>query len=134
VRYSDVETLTTRNIQGENLRYSPIKTARLEKTIEMRLPKPAKELITVKSGRLFQVISDQKTNKNLRTICQYAGIEKPITYHCARHTFGTLFIHFGGDIGMLQQLMGHSKIETTSIYLHLAESLKRQEITLFDEI
>lgn len=134
VRYSDVKELTTKNLQGPNLVFTPQKTKRLEKQIEMRLPAPALELITAKSGKLFNVITDQKTNLNLKAIARHVGIHKHVTYHCARHTFGTLFIVFGGDVSQLQELMGHSKIETTSNYLHMAESLKNQNLTVFDEI
>jgi integrase/recombinase XerD len=133
-RYSDVAELTHRNIKGTNLVYTPQKTARLEKQIEMRLPVPAYELLHKRQGRLFDVISDQKTNRNLKAILQHVAIDKNITFHSARHTFGTLFIAMGGDVSVLQQLMGHSKIETTSEYLHLAESLKTQTVTVFDEI
>lgn len=133
-RYSDVAELTNRNIKGDYLVFTPIKTKALGKEITMRLPLPAKELLTARTGKLFDVITDQKTNHNLKVIMQHAGICKHITFHSARHTFGTLFIHFGGDVSLLQQLMGHSKIETTSAYLHLAESIKAQSVTLFDDM
>jgi site-specific recombinase XerD len=132
LRHSDLAELTHRNIQGSNIIFTPIKTKRLEKQIEMRLPAPAAELITTTTGKLFHVISNQKSNQNLKQITQHLSIGKKVTMHVARHTFGTLFIHLGGDIASLQALMGHSKIETTSQYLHLAESLKRQQATYFD--
>lgn len=133
-RYSDITELTTRNVKGEYLVFTPVKTKSQDKEITMRLPLPAKALITAKQGKLFNVLTDQKTNTNLKLIMQHAGIARHITFHSARHTFGTLFITFGGDVSMLQQLMGHSKIETTSEYLHLAESLKSQQVTVFDDI
>jgi site-specific recombinase XerD len=134
LRYSDIGELTTRNIAGDNLIFTPLKTKRLEKQIEMRLPEPAKQLIAGRTGKLFHVLTDQKSNQNMKAIAAHAGIQKHVTMHVARHTFGTLFIHFGGDISTLQTLMGHSKIETTSQYLHLAESLKTQQVTYFDGI
>lgn len=133
-RYSDIKHLSSKNIQGQNLVFTPVKTKRLEKQINMRIPAPAFELIKGCKGQLFTPITAQKTNENLKELMKYAKIYKHITFHCARHTFGTLFIHLGGDVSVLQALMGHAKIETTSEYLHLAESLKKQSVTLFDGV
>lgn len=44
--------------------------------------------------------------------------------HLCRHTFATCFILCGGDLSSLQILMGHSSIETTTAYLHLAEQYR----------
>jgi site-specific recombinase XerD len=54
---------------------------------------------------------------------------KRITFHCARHTFATNFLRFDGRIEVLQKIMGHSKIETTMIYVHMskAEIVKQME-------
>ena len=41
--------------------------------------------------------------------------------HVLRHTFGSLFVKNGGNLAVLSRLMGHSKIETTTIYVHMSE-------------
>ena len=56
-----------------------------------------------------------------RRLFARAGIIGPKTGpHTLRHTFGTFYIREGGGIRQLQQIMGHSRIETTMIYVHLA--------------
>ena len=40
--------------------------------------------------------------------------------HVLRHTFGTHFISNGGSVLVLQQIMGHSNIKTTQVYIELA--------------
>lgn len=50
--------------------------------------------------------------------CQDAGITKHITSHCLRHTYCTHSIESGVAIHFVQQLMGHSSLETTQIYAH----------------
>lgn len=43
---------------------------------------------------------------------------KRFSPHTMRHTFATTFLQNGGDIGTLQQILGHSDISTTAVYLH----------------
>ena len=50
-----------------------------------------------------------------------AGITGPKTGpHTLRHTFGTFYIRSGGGVRQLQEIMGHTRIETTMIYVNLA--------------
>ena len=44
--------------------------------------------------------------------------------HLLRHTFGTSFILGGGDLEFLRIYMGHSSVETTQKYLHLANNMR----------
>jgi integrase/recombinase XerD len=43
------------------------------------------------------------------------------TPHVCRHTFSTEWIRSGGDVMVLSQILGHSSISTTNIYIHLAQ-------------
>ncbi len=50
-----------------------------------------------------------------------AGITGPKAGpHTLRHTFGTFYIRNGGQVSQLRIIMGHSKLETTMIYVHLS--------------
>ena len=40
--------------------------------------------------------------------------------HTLRHTFGTNYVRSGGGVRQLQYILGHQRIETTMIYVHLA--------------
>ena len=51
-------------------------------------------------------------------------LDTSITFHALRHSFATEFIKSGGDIWELKNILGHSSINTTSIYLHMAENFK----------
>jgi integrase/recombinase XerC/integrase/recombinase XerD len=44
--------------------------------------------------------------------------------HLLRHTFATSFILGGGSVEVLRIYMGHSSIETTQKYLHLANNMR----------
>lgn len=48
------------------------------------------------------------------------GLDDKISYHTLRHSFATLYLMNGGDVFILKDLLGHSSLATTSIYVHLA--------------
>lgn len=54
--------------------------------------------------------------------CKDAGIIKPVTVHTLRHTYATHLLEDGLDIMTIKDLLGHECIDTTLIYLHVAQS------------
>lgn len=58
----------------------------------------------------------------VRRILYRAGItESKAGPHVLRHTFATLFVKSGGNVRVLQQILGHTDLKTTMIYVHLAQ-------------
>jgi integrase len=58
--------------------------------------------------------------RDLRLFLERAGIEKTFRFHDLRHTFASHFMMNGGNIYDLQKILGHTSLEMTQRYAHLA--------------
>ena len=57
-----------------------------------------------------------------------AGITKHLSYHCSRHTFGSLQVEAGTSVYTVQHILGHKNVATTQIYAAMADSSKRESV------
>jgi len=66
-------------------------------------------------------ISQTKIRTLLKEAVQKAGINKQVCVHTLRHTYATHQLEAGQNIMTLKESMGHSDIQTTLVYLHIAQ-------------
>ena len=65
-------------------------------------------------------LSDQSVRRMINKYCELAAIEQHITPHMFRHTFATCLLEADVDIRYIQEMLGHSSINITEIYTHVA--------------
>ena len=92
-------------------------TVGLQKYIALECP-----LIWLFNGKtLGSPYSAKAISWVMREAVKAAGIAKDVTVHTLRHSYATHLIEDGLNIVTVKDLLGHSKIETTMIYLHIAQ-------------
>lgn len=69
------------------------------------------------TGKLLPMYSNQKMNEYLKVAAQLCAVNKKLTYHMARHTFGTtVTLSNGVPIETVSKMLGHEKLSTTQMY------------------
>ena len=79
-------------------------------------------------------LSHNAAQTSFRLAMQKAKINKEASFHTLRHSYGTHLLEDGVDIVTIKELMGHSRIETTMIYLHIAKIDKTNAHSPFDTL
>lgn len=89
--------------------------------------------ITKKQGYLFTSY-DKESHINSKSIINYFStlkiaydLAKNISFHTLRHSFSTYYLMNGGNIITLKSMLGHAHLDTTNIYLHIAQNFNNLE-------
>ncbi len=130
------ENLLSVKGKGEKVRIVPIgNPARfhLERYLRDSRPKLKKGKVT---EYLFLSVRGRPLSrmgfwKILRGYIVLAGIDKRITPHTFRHSFATHLLEGGADLRIVQELLGHSDIQTTEIYTHIDREKLKEAIRIY---
>lgn len=76
---------------------------------------PALEVLK-KYNYELPIISNTQYNLRLKLVADYAGLDKNLTTHMARHTFATLALTKGVQFKAVSKMLGHSSLKTTEEY------------------
>lgn len=82
----------------------------------------------IRNGYIFKGLNN-KPFMNEKTIINYFSVIKDlynldsnISFHSLRHSFATYYLSSGGSLLKLQSMLGHTNLNTTTIYLHLSQN------------
>lgn len=135
LRFCDVIELKYSDVDFSNrlLKFEQAKTKGKSSTSWVNIPlndgllsligeKPAKDEL------IFKLPSHTMCLKALDHWVNRAGIDKHITWHCARHSFAVNILNNGANIKTVASLLGHSGLKHTEKYTRAVDSLKEQAI------
>lgn len=144
LRWCDVKELTFANVDFSNklLRFEQAKTKGHSAASAVVIPlndgllsligKPS--IDGSRDELIFPLPSHNMCLKALRHWTKRAGIEKHITWHCARHSFAVNILNNGANIKTVASLLGHSGLKHTEKYTRAVDSLKEAAINSLPEL
>ena len=138
LRYSDMASIEKSNIvrtnDGVYLNIREQKTNKLKQNIPLHILFNGKAVAVIDKyetkhrDKIFPTYTDQHLNRMLKVIGAMLRLDFPLTFHCSRHTFGTMLAEKTQDPYLIKELMNHSDLKTSMIYIH--SSKKRIENSL----
>jgi integrase/recombinase XerD len=134
LRYCDIEVLSWKHIKNGVLTINQLKT---EKPVSIKLNPVSEKLMGAvgePEDQVFKLPTHNSILKNLKNWTARAGIDKHITFHCGRHSFGTNLMMYDGNINTVASLLGHSSWKHTQKYVRAVESMREQAISKLPEI
>lgn len=135
LRYSDIAELQLKHIKHTKDGKTIVKRM---KKVQRNVILPIEILFDGKPAKILDMfIGDQtdpeaaifpfknylEVNFKLKKIAQIAKLNTNLTFHVARHTFGTQLAEITQNPYLIMQLMGHTSINTSMIYIHLSSEL-----------
>ena len=138
LRHSDIKTLNSSHIHEEEITKKLVKGKQGEQPIvKIPMMDNFRSLINMDSpnGNVFdgEVKDNAQTNKYLKEIMLFVGINKHITFHKARYTFAINSLLLGMNIETLSFLLGHSELVTTMRYAKIVQRLRKQGMAKWND-
>lgn len=79
-------------------------------------------------------MSTRQLNRAVHTAADEAKLDKRVSMHTLRHSFATHLLEQKVDIRVIQVLLGHKKLETTSMYVQVATEILREVVSPLDSL
>ena len=107
--------------KGNKDRHIPLPRRSLELLRDYwRAYRPRTCLLVTKDGR---PLADHRVRYFLKKAVKQSGIRKRVSCHTLRHSYATNLMEQGVDVRVIQGLLGHRSLKTTTLYLHITQSV-----------
>lgn len=144
LRFCDVKDLTYRNVDYSNrlLKFEQNKTKGHSANSGVVIPLNDGLLSLIgepptngdKDCSIFDLPSYESCSKSVKRWVKRAGIDKHISWHCARHSFAVNILNNGANIKTVASLLGHSGLRHTEKYTRAVDKLKEEAINSLPEL
>jgi len=107
--------------KGNKDRHVPLPQRTLELLRDYwRVYRPQTRLLVIKDGR---PLTYESVRYFLKDAVRQSGIAKRISCHTLRHSYATNLMEQGLDVRVIQGLLGHRSLKTTTLYLHMTQNV-----------
>ena len=79
-------------------------------------------------------LSTRQLNRAIHDAAEVAHLDKRVSMHSLRHAFATHLLEQKVDIRVIQVLLGHKKLETTTVYAHVATEVLREVVSPLEQL
>lgn len=114
--------LEFKTIKAKKMAYLPLRSLFRDDQSHSRPEQILERYYNVQNEFVFPKLPESRINRHLKEIAKEAGISKKVTFHMGRHTFGTI-MSTKVSLPTLQNLMQHSDIKTTMIYVNMSNDM-----------
>ena len=128
LRWCDIKELKWKNINIKD-RMLSLTQSKTSEEVTVPLNDTAIKLLGTPGKPIFKIFelpSSNGCNKTLKAWVERAGIQKYITWHNGRHSFGTNLIFNEVDILTTSKLLGHNSLRHTQRYVNIAAEMKEK--------
>lgn len=132
LRYCDVNTLKMENIDFKTkfITKKQVKTGK-----PVKIPLNTRAFVMAKQygkGKdkdelLFPTVTNQNDNTRLKILAEAIELNKNLTFHVSRHTFGTMMVnYYNVPITIVKEMMGHTDISITAKYANVNTDIMKE--------
>lgn len=94
---------------------------------------PAMEILR-KYDFVLPKITNQQYNLRLKIVADYAGFDRNLTVHMARHTFATMCLNNGVKMENVSKMLGHTNVRTTQQYAKVLNTEVEKDFEMLERI
>jgi site-specific recombinase XerD len=119
--------------KGRKDRYVPL-SEELAKVLESHCREYRSQSWLFPGQQTGHYVSPTTIERSLKLALSRSGVTKPATVHTLRHSYATHLLEQGVNLRVIQEVLGHKSLKTTTIYTHVTKEGQRKLRAAVDDL